>query len=599
MSARNLQLLRRAMKDRGITAYIITTGDAHQSEYVAEYWHTRQWLSGFLGSAGLVVVTEDNAGLWTDGRYFIQAEKELEGSGITLFKDGQPGVPNYKKWLAENLPDGAVVGFDGRVVPVAEFESLKKELARKNVTWHYEEDVAGDVWRGRPAMPAELAFAHELKFSGKSTADKLAEVRAKMKEKGADIYLVAALDDIAWLTNIRGGDVKNTPVTYAYLLLDFENAYLFMDEQKIGSSFGGDGGAVFVAQHMKGITLCPYDEVFDFVEEKAAGKALLYSNTGLSVRLYGAIPDKNKAVKSPSVIAELKAVKNETEIANAKNAFIKDGVVVTQFLKWLSELPSSELPTETEIQAKISKLRKAQEYSLGNSFNTIAAYGENAALAHYAPKEGSCATLRQEGLFLVDTGGQYLDGTTDITRTVAMGAVTDEMKRDYTLVLKAHIAMARLKFLEGATGTHLDAIARQPIWEAGMNFNHGTGHGLGYCLGVHEGPHGISPRMNKTKLAPGMLVSNEPGLYKSGRHGIRTENILLVREAEKNEFGTFLEFETVSLCPIDVKALDTALLNKDEIDWLNEYHRQVFEKLSPRLAADEVEWLKKATESVG
>ena len=566
--------MRHAMADKGIDAYIIPGSDAHQSEYIADYWRTRHWLSGFTGSNGLIAVTEKAAGLWTDGRYFIQAEKQLAGSGIKLFKMNEPNVPTYSKWLADNLPQNAKVGFDGRVLSVAELGVLKRDFAHKKISFHYDDDIAGALWKDRPPLPAAPAFAHDIKFTGKYTMDKLAEVRAKMKKRRVDLYLTAALDEIAWLANIRGNDIANTPVVYAYLLVAMDNAWLFIDEKKI--SFPLD------------LTICPYEDIFGHLE-KVSG-SLLYQPDAISVKLFNAIPKTAKPVKGQSIIAGLKAVKNETEIKNFRNAFIKEGVVMVRFLKWLDESDVSNID-EIEVQNKISDLRKTGEHSLGDSFTSIAAYGENAALMHYSPAPKNCSKLRPEGFLLVDTGGQYLDGTTDITRTISLGDITKEMRRDFTLVLKGHIALASAKFLQGASGVHLDVLARQYIWEAGMDYKSGTGHGLGFCLGVHEGPQNISMRVKEQKLLPGMICTNEPGIYKEGRFGIRTENVLLVKELERNEHGTFLGFEVISYCPIDTKAIDMSLLTAKEMEYLNEYHQLVYEKLSPLLSQEERDWL--------
>ena len=579
--------LRLAMSERGISAYIIPGSDAHQSEWIAEYWCTRHWLSGFTGSNGLVVVAEKEAGLWTDGRYYIQAEQELSGSGIKLFRMSEPGVPSYGRWLADNLPDEAVVGFDGRVLSISEFSMLKKELAFKKCTYLYDEDLAGSIWTNRPALPTSPIFAHDLRFTGKSAADKLKSVRAKMEEKSADILLTTALDDIAWLANIRGSDIANTPVVYAYLIVSMEKACLFIDEQKVDEA---------MRSFMSDFEIFPYEDIFEHVARISNAK-LMINPQGLSVRLYDSITDDVEIIKGPSIISGLKAVKNEVEIKNSINAFKKEGVVMVRFLKWLSEI-SPETQDEAHIKTALSQLRLSEEHCLGDSFNTIAAYGENAASAHYNPMPGKCAKLKSEGFFLVDTGGQYLDGTTDITRTIVMGEITDEMRRDYTLVLKGNIALSRAKFLQGTRGVQLDILARQYLWQAGLDYKHGTGHGLGFCLGVHEGPQNISQNIKSHELEAGMLCSNEPGLYKEGHYGIRIENIVLVKEVEKTEYGTFLGFETLSLCPIDTLALDMSLLDKIEIEYLNDYHRRVYEELSPLLSKEEAVWLKEATNPV-
>ena len=580
-----LMALRDAMAQNGLDAYIVLGRDAHQSEYVAEYWRTRQWLSGFTGSNGLVAVTKYDAGLWTDGRYFIQAEKELAGSGIRLFKMNEPEVPTYSKWLADNLPSSlneAAVGFDGRCMSVLEFEAIKNALydeKGKKISYFYDEDIAGALWENRPPLPAASIFAFDLSFAGKTSAEKLEDIRSQMKKKCADSYLATALDDVAWACNIRGGDIQCTPVAYAYLLITMDAAYLFIDERKVSAC---------MRKHLSDFVIRPYEDIFDF----AFKKSLLYVPSSTSVKLFDAIPKNIKTIAGPSIIEGLKAVKNEVEIENLHNAFLKEGVVMVKFLKWLAKQSDTKLPDETEIQNKISGLRKSQKHCLGDSFTTIAAYGKNAAIIHYAPTRENCSRPRPEGFLLIDTGGQYLDGTTDITRTIVMGPVTGEMKRDFTLVLKGHIALAGAKFLKGTVGTHLDMLARQHVLKAGMDYKHGTGHGIGFCLGVHEGPHNISTRYNNHKLLPGMLCSNEPGIYKEGRYGIRIENVMLVKELERNEYGTFLGFELVSFCPIDVRALDLSLLTGWEINWLNDYHNKVYKKLSPLLTEEERRYLK-------
>jgi len=579
-----LALLRQKMLEKGLDAYVIYSGDAHQSEYVADYWLTRVWISGFAGSAGTVVVTANEAGLWTDGRYFIQAEKELAGSGIDLFKMGEPDVPKYEEFLADKLPQNGKLGFDGRVLSASAFETLKANLAHKQISFCYNEDIAGDLWADRPSPPTGKAFAHDIKFAGKTSAQKLAEVRAEMQKKRADVYIATALDDIAWLTNTRGTDVAKTPVTIAYSLITMDDAFLFIDDKKITDISLPD------------FNIQPYDAVFDYVVKYSAGKTLLYYDNGISVSLFEAIPKDTKAVKSPSIIAGLKAIKNEVEIKNLHNAFTKDGVVMVKFFKWLEEC--NDLPDEVGIQNKLSELRIQQKDCLGDSFSTIAAYGKNAALPHYSPKPGACSQVKPEGLLLVDTGSQYLDGTTDITRTVVMGNITDEMRKDFTLVLKAHIGLSKAKFAQGVAGCHIDAIARQHMWEAGADYKHGTGHGIGFCLGVHEGPHNVGLNFNETKLAPGMLISNEPGLYKVGRHGVRTETVVLVKELEKNEHGTFLGFETLTLFPYDLRAVDMDMLTQGEKDYINSYHSRVYDTLLPHLSVDEAEWLKNAAKAI-
>ena len=584
--------LRKLMTERGLDAYVIPSGDPHASEYITDHWRTRQWLSGFTGSAGLVVVTQTEAGLWTDGRYFIQAVQELEGTGIDLFKSGEPDVPKYSAFLTEKLPSNGRLGFDGRTLPSEDFETLKKALKDKNITFAYQEDLIGKLWGERPPMPTCPAFEHEPQFAGKCASEKLADVRAKMAEKKITAYLVTALDDIAWLLNIRGNDILRTPVVYSYVLITEKDAHVFIDPGKIKT--------IAAKLTSLGFTLHGYDALPKLLSKLPTNGKLYYNSTKTNTLLAEAIPKGYKSLRKSEadIIPLLKAVKSETEISNIKNAFIKEGAVLVQFLKWLDESIGKTELTESDVAEKLTALRKAQPHYLEDSFETISAYGANAALMHYR-FEGKGAVLRPEGFLLVDTGGQYLDGTTDTTRTIPLGDVTDEMKRDYTLVLKGHIALARARFLDGTTGHALDVLARQPLWQAGINYRCGTGHGIGYCLGVHEGPQSISPRReNAVALVPGMLLSNEPGVYKEGLYGIRTENILLVTTEIENEDGIFLGFTPVTYCPVDLSVVDKALLSEDEREYLNSYHKKTYEALAPLLNEEECAWLANVTKAI-
>ena len=587
--------LRRLMRKNGLDAYIVPSGDAHRTGYVPVYWRTREWISGFTGSAGTLVVTADSAGLWTDSRYFIQAAQELEGTGIELHKMGEPGVKSYKQYLADILPIHGKLGFDGRVISAMEFDDIKTILKDKIVACFYQNDLVGELWIDRPLLPSKPAFEHKPAFAGKSTADKLNDVRAKMMEKKYTAYLVSALDDIAWLLNIRGMDTPYLPVVYAYAVITIKGAHVFVDSAKIA-----DVSAKLTSQ---GITLHEYTELPRLLSIISTDK-LYYNSAKTNVLLSETIPDDVITVNkhTEDIIPLLKAVKTNEELANIRNAFVKDGIVLVKTLKWLDEeadkvTPSAELPvSEVDVVRTVEKFRKEQPHYLCCSFLTTSAYCENAAIVHYKAV-GNGAALRKEGLFLLDTGAQYLDGTTDTTRTVALGPLTDEMKRDFTLVLKGHIALARAKFLSGTSGAGLDILAKLPLWESRQSFNHGTGHGIGYCLSVHEGPQIISPSPSP-ELSPGMLLSNEPGLYKEGRYGIRTENVLLVVEDQKNEHGTFLSFENITHCPIDLRAIDLTVLTDTERDWLNSYHRRTYETLSPHLSEDECAWLKAATRQI-
>jgi Xaa-Pro aminopeptidase len=568
-----LAALRELMARRGIDAYIVPSGDAHASEYVADYFRAREWLSGFTGSAGLLIVLRKEAGLWTDGRYFIQAERELPAE-IKLFKTGEPDVQKYQAFLAEKLPYGGKVGFDGRTLTAVEFFGIKETLKEKKISFAYTEDLIGEIWRDRPPLPKEKAFEHALKFAGKSAKEKLADVRQKMKEKKIAAYLLTALDSVAWLLNIRGRDVPNLPVVYAFALITERDAFVFIDREKISA--------------IDGFIFHDYDALPNYLKNFSSQK-IFYNPVKTNVLLAESIQNAGNLKPAEEIVPLLKAVKSKTELANIKNAFVKEGVAMTKMLFWLDSAIKSERVTEGDVVRVMQKFRAEQELYLGDSFATIAAYGENAAQAHYSCGEVG-ATLALDGFLLIDTGGQYLDGTTDTTRTICLGEPTDEMKRDFTLVLKGHIALARAVFLKGTIGSALDILARLPLWESGQNFQHGTGHGIGYCLSVHEGPHNISQHYNAVPLSPGMLVTNEPALYKKS-YGIRTENVLVVCEKEKTPDGEFFSFENLTLCPIDTRAIDFDLLTDIEKNWLENYHARVLEVLSPYLNAQEREWL--------
>jgi len=583
-----LQKLRALMSEKGIDAYLIPSGDAHNSEYVADYWKARAWVSGFVGSSGTVVVTATEAGLWTDGRYFIQAASQLQGSGVSLFKMEAPGVPTYKEFLADKLPAGGKLGFDGRVIPIKEFGKISEALEDKKIVYSYNEDLIGQIWTDCPTLPTAAAFEHEPRFAGKSAGEKLADVRAKMAKLGVTSYLVVALDDIAWLLNIRGNDMPYMPVVYAYTLITADEAHVFIDRNKLGGL-----AAKLEAQ---GVTFHDYDSIVSFIGKLPEDGKLLLNPANTSVMLVEALPEKltTKQDLSTDVLALLKAVKSEVELKNSRIAYIKESVVLVRFLKWITQHDDVSTISEGDIARYLTNLRLEQPDIMSDSFSTIAAYGANAALSHYHPgEEGD--TLKPEGFLLVDTGGQYYDGTTDTTRTIAIGPITDEMKRNFTLVLKGHIALARAVFSKGTTGSHIDILARMPLLEQGLNFLHGTGHGIGYCLGVHEGPQRISSFLSEVALQPGMLVSNEPAFYVEGQYGIRTENIIEVVKRKETEYGEFYGFESLIYCPIDTSSIDLDLMSDSEIEYLNDYHKQTYEIVSPHLTEAEADWLYEAT----
>ncbi len=586
-----LEALRRLMKREGIDAYIVQSGDAHTSEYVCEHWKARQWASGFTGSTGTLVVTQKEAGLWTDGRYFIQAETELKDSTIKLQKMQTEGYPTVEEWLFENMGEGEVVGVDGRTVPVALYKKYLTNLRKKNVTLKLDVDLVGEIWADRPKQSWGKTFEHELCYAGKSRAEKLSEVRAEMKKEAVASYIITALEDIAWIYNYRGGDIEHLPVSFAFSFLTMDKAYLFIDETKLEPALKQNLLA-------DGVILKSYEEAMDFFKSYDKPERIYLNPSTTNSLIVNSLSKKLEIAEGIDLTAKLKACKNEVEIKNIRNSQIKDGVAVAKFIKWVKEAVKTESIDEKDIHQKLIELRSEQELFMGASFSTIAAYMANAALAHYNPEVGESAKIQPKGFLLVDSGGQYLDGTTDMTRTIVVGEISDKMKKDYTLVLKSHISLAMAKFLYGTAGVNLDILARQPMWEHGIDYKHGTGHGIGYVLSVHEGPQSIGLTSPHVKLEKGMLLSNEPGIYRQGEWGIRTENTVLVVEDEVTQFGTFLKFETVAFCPFDLEAVDVSMLKCKEKEWLNNYHAQVYEKLSPHMNEEEQAWLKNETRAV-
>lgn len=590
---RKIDMLRSLMKRRDIDGYIIADSDPHISEYVSEHWKMRKWISGFTGSAGIVALTHSASGLWTDGRYYIQAEKELAGSEIELFRAGERDVPSYTKWLADNLSKGDKVGICGLYFSLKEVRRLKETLEKKGIQIVTEYDLVGEIWESRPPMPKEPVFIHDAKYTGYSAKEKLNSVRAKLKEKGVRHYLIASLDDIAWLYNIRGSDIPYNPVTISYALISTDDAKLFIESSKVSKD-------VLDVLKDNGIETEEYTSIEDRLPELIDRDESVYIDPNkVNFRLYSTLRDIGcNIVEGRNITTDLKAIKNEVEIENLRETLIKDGVAMVKFLYWLDKNVDSGQITEIDAARKIDEFREEQEGSRGASFNSISAYGANAAMMHYAPTENMNSTLDSEGMYLLDSGGQYLGGTTDITRTVVLGPISDRARRDFTLVLKANIALARAKFLYGATGSNLDVLARQPIWRYGLDYKCGTGHGIGYFLNVHEGPQNFSQRVNSIVLKSGMIVTNEPGIYREGEYGIRTENMMLVVEDEVTDSGRFMRFETITYCPIDLEGVDVSLLDDGERKWINDYHSKVYKKLSPYLNEEEKKWLQKATEGI-
>ncbi|MGE7694330.1 aminopeptidase P family protein [Lysinibacillus sp. NPDC094177] len=586
-----VEKLRQLMKENQMDAYIIPSFDAHQSEYVAEHWKCRQWISGFTGSAGTVVITLDDAGLWTDGRYYIQAEKQLEGSGIRLFRMMDPGVPFYTEWLADVLKEGSIVGFDGNVFSIKLVKKMEKDLEAKRIVLNMNQDLIGGLWEDRPDVPKGPIFTHDVKYAGKSRVEKLNEVREEMKIKGANYYIFTALDDIAWLLNIRGADVPNNPVAIANVIVAEHKCYLFIDSCKVPS-------LVKLELETEGIELKANHEIQTFLGNLSSGDAIILDSNKTNITLYNAINSNTKKIESPDITTNLKAIKNEVEIKNLKWCEIKDGLAMVKFIKWLKNFVDKEEITEITAEEKLEDFRMGQEGYFGPSFDTIAGYKEHAAMMHYKANKETQYTLKNEGLFLIDSGGQYYDGTTDITRTIVLGKLTDDQKRDFTLVLKGFIALSSVKYLYGATGSNLDVLARQPIWQYGLDYKCGTGHGVGFFLNVHEGPQSIRNNNNDVILEKGMIITNEPGIYLEGKYGIRIENMMLVVEDEKTEFGQFMKFEAITYCPIDLDGIDKDMLTESEKQWLNNYHQEVYTKLSPYLNEEERVWLREETREI-
>ena len=583
--------LRGLMAERGITAYIEPTSDPHQSEYVADYYKGRNWISGFTGSAGTVVVTKDIAILWTDGRYFIQAEKELSGSEFQLYKMNTPGFPTYIEWLNLNLKNGDMLGFNGKVFAEQSVEQLISEFKDKEIGFKDEYDLIGEIWESRPNLPKGIVFPLETKYAGKTAKEKIEEVRNNMNEKNADYFLLGSLDDIAWLYNIRGKDVANNPVVISYALITKDKAYLFVDKDKINSE---------VEEILKanGVVVLNYEDVLRIVQAFEVNKTVILDKDRTNRWLFNAIPKEVKVINQINITTKLKGIKNSIEVENQRKAYLKDCVALVKFFRWidnnLDNIEISELSAEEELL----RLREEQEGFLEPSFGTISAYKENAAMMHYSANETSNAIFKKEGLYLVDSGGQYYEGTTDITRTIALGPITEEEKKDFTLTLKGHINLISARFLAGTSGHVLDILSRYPLWQEGIDYKCGTGHGVGYLLNVHEGPHRFATVMNEVALEKGMIITIEPGVYKAGSHGIRIENVVVVDEDIKTDSGQFMKFDTLSFCPIDLDSIDVDMLSDKEKEWLNNYHNEVYNKLSPYLNEEEKAWLKKETRSI-
>ena len=592
MIKQRIENIRDLMKEKNIYAYIVPSSDYHQSEYVGDYFKSREFMSGFTGSAGTLIISMDEAGLWTDGRYFIQAEQELKDSGIKLFKMGEEGVPTIEEYLLEKLPKNSTLGFDGRVMSVKEGQSLANKLAFKGINIEYKYDLVNDIWEDRCSLPTEKAFLLGTEYSGESFSDKLSRIRAVMKEKKATTHILASLDDIAWLFNIRGRDVKSNPVVLSYAVISIDSVYLFIDKNKIGEDIRAE-------LSKENVQIKGYEEVYEFIKNIDENEVVLIDTSKVNYAIYNNIPSNVQKIeeRNPSIL--FKSIKNEIELKNIRNSHIKDGVAFTKFMYWLKNNIGKIEITELSAADKITELRREQGKFIEESFGTIAGYASNGAIIHYSVTKESNTTLKDRGLFLLDSGGQYFDGTTDITRTFALGELTEEEKYHFTTVARAMIRLSDVKFLHGVNGYYLDILARGILWNEGLNYNHGTGHGVGHVLNVHEGPNGFRlDNKESAILEEGMITTNEPGFYKAGSHGIRLENEMLCVKGEKNEFGQFMEFEPITIAPIDLDAINVELMKEDEKAYLNEYHKMVFDTVSPFLTTEETNWLKEYTRAI-
>ena len=585
--------LREAMKQHKIDAYIIPTSDPHMSEYPADCWKYREWISGFTGSAGTVIITADKAGLWTDSRYFLQASTQLEGTGIELFKMMLPESPTIPEFLTHELKEGQTVGLNGETYSLADARSLEKALAEKEIKLNTNASLIDPIWKERPAIPEAPMFEMPIELSGKSTEDKLIDINKMLHKAGADCTILSALDEVAWTFNIRGTDVAYNPVVISYAFVSEKESVLFVNPKKIPAE---------IAEHLKkeGVTLADYGMLATFLSRLPERTRVFIDSKRTNVAIYNALPKSSILIEGTSPANHLKSIKNETEIKGFRNAVLKDGIAMTKFYFWLEKmLKAGEKVTELSAAAKLTALRSEQPQYVMDSFASISSYGPHGAVVHYSPTPETDTELKTDSLYLLDSGAQYLDGTTDITRTIALcDEPSEQMKKDFTRALKGTIGIAKCKFPAGIRGCLIDAFARKALWDAGINYLHGTCHGIGHCLNVHEGPQSIRMEENPVILEPGMVMSDEPAIYRPGEYGIRTENMILIREDSETEFGKFLGFETLTLCYIDTKLVIPSMLSVREHAWLNKYHQMVYDLVSPHLTEEEKAWLKEKTAEI-
>lgn len=588
--------LREKMKEAGINCYLIPTSDYHDSEYVSGFFKVRHYFSGFTGSAGTLIVNQEEAALFTDGRYFIQAQNELSGSGIKLMKAGEEGVPTISQYLEQSLKEGETLGFDGKVVMADDADEYEAILKKKKGRLIWEKDLAQEIWLERPPLVHHPAFLLAECYSGESTASKIARVREKMKEEEASMHILTTLDDIAWLFNIRGNDVESCPVAFAFCVVTMEQVLLFAKE---GVEEGGEVSGYLAENN---ISMLSYYDFYSYVS-KIRGQKVLLCKARISCFLSRKLSEDVTVIDRPNPTTLMKAVKNQTEMENLRKAHLKDGIAVTRFMYWLKKNVGKQPMTEISAAEYIEQLRKENEHFIEPSFATICAYGANGAIVHYSATPENCAQIKPEGLLMVDSGGHYLEGSTDITRTFALGPLSEEMKRHFTLVLRAMLNLKNSRFLYGCRGINLDIRAREIFWEQGLDYKHGTGHGVGYLLNVHEGPNGFRWKLmpdyqENAVLKEGMVTTDEPGIYIEGSHGVRIENELLCRKGEMNAYGQFMYFEDLTYVPIDLDAVELSLLEEKDKERLNSYHKEVYEKLAPYFEGEELKWLKYVTRDV-
>lgn len=593
-TAKRVEKLRALMAEKGMDAYVVPTADFHQSEYVGEHFKARKFISGFSGSYGTAVITKDDGGLWTDGRYFFQATNELEGSGIRLMKMFVGDTPSVTEFLADVVPEGGTVGFDGRVMSMGEGEEFEEALTPKNIKINYSEDLIDEIWEDRPPLSEKPAFFLEEKYSGESTASKLARVREKMKEAGADIHIIASLDDTCWLLNARGDDIEFFPLLLSYSIVTMDSVELYVDERKLNDQI--------LAEFAKNnVHIHPYNDIYEDVKKLDPSLSAMIDPMKMNYALYKNIPCKTVEAANPEIL--MKAMKNPVELENIKEAHIKDGIAITKFMYWVKTRFDKEKITELSAADKLTSLRAAQDGYIRDSFEPLCAFADHAAMMHYSPSPESDVELKEGAFFLNDTGGGYYQGSTDITRTFVLGSVDQQMKKYFTAVVRAMMRLSRARFLYGCYGYNLDILARGPIWDLDLDFQCGTGHGVGYLGNVHEPPTGfrwyIVPSKNEHhQLEEGMVITDEPGIYEDGQFGIRIENEFIVRKGVQNKYGQFMYFETITFAPIDLDGIDPEEMSKDEREWLNNYHKDVYEKIGPHLTDEEREWLKEYTRAI-